>query len=106
MHLPSLTTPVYLALMSNQVIHTASPFQMSVNDNEKELLQPALQGTKGVLQSIKAYNSSIRRVVITSSFASIADLTKGDWPEHTYTEKDWNRRSSSLINHDTKTNLS
>ncbi|MCJ1317092.1 methylglyoxal reductase (NADPH-dependent) gre2 [Xylographa vitiligo] len=72
------------------VIHTASPFQMAVTDNEKELLQPAVQGTKGVLKSIKAYNPSVRRVVITSSFASIVDVTKGDRPEHTYTEKDWN----------------
>ena len=78
--------------MLAQVIHTASPFQMAVTDNEKELLQPAVQGTKGVLKSIKAYNPSVRRVVITSSFASIVDVTKGDRPEHTYTEKDWNRK--------------
>ena len=75
-----------------QVIHTASPFQLSVTDNEKELFQPALQGTIGVLKSIKTYNPSVRRVVITSSFASIVNLAKGDWPEHTYSEKDWNRK--------------
>jgi len=32
----------------------------------------------------------VKRVVITSSFASIVDTTKGLRPEHTYTEKDWN----------------
>ena len=81
-------------LMRVQVIHTASPFQTSVNDNEKELLLPAIQGTKGVLKSIKAKNPAVRRVIITSSFASIVDMTKGDRPEHTYTEKDWNRKLS------------
>lgn len=32
----------------------------------------------------------MKRVVITSSFASILDLNKGLRPGHTYTEKDWN----------------
>jgi nucleoside-diphosphate-sugar epimerase len=73
------------------VIHTASPFFTSgVKDNESELLRPAIHGTKGVLESIKKNNPNVKRVVITSSFASILNMEKGTWPEHTYTEEDWN----------------
>ncbi|KAH8807423.1 hypothetical protein F5884DRAFT_703502 [Xylogone sp. PMI_703] len=72
------------------VIHLQSPFKLEVEDNEKDLLIPAIQGTTGILESIQRHNASVKRVVITSSFASNLDLSKGTWPEHTYTEKDWN----------------
>lgn len=72
------------------VIHTASPFQLSVEDNERDLLDPAIKGTTGILESIQKYNPDVKRVVITSSFASIMDLNKGMWPGHVYSEADWN----------------
>ncbi|RFU28711.1 hypothetical protein B7463_g7601, partial [Scytalidium lignicola] len=72
------------------VIHMQSPFRIEVEDNEKDLLIPAINGTLGILESIQNHNPSVKRVVITSSFASILDLSKGLWPEHTYTEQDWN----------------
>jgi len=75
---------------NHQVIHTASPFVTTVEDNEHDLLNPAIKGTEGILKSIKANNPNIKRVVITSSFASIADLSKGARVGYTYTEKDWN----------------
>jgi len=72
------------------VIHTASPFVMSVEDNERDLLNPAVKGTTSVLESVQKYAPNVKRVVITSSFASILDLSKGNWPGHVYTEADWN----------------
>ncbi|EXJ81899.1 dihydroflavonol-4-reductase [Capronia coronata CBS 617.96] len=72
------------------VIHTASPFVTTVEDVEKDLLQPAIQGTTNILEAIAKYNPNVKRVVITSSFASIIDMTKGTRPGHTYTEEDWN----------------
>jgi len=72
------------------VIHTASPYTFAVKDIQKELLDPAVLGTTGVLKSIKKYAPSVKRVVITSSFAAIVNRDKGAWPEHTYTEADWN----------------
>ena len=72
------------------VIHTASPFQMSVQDNVRDLLDPAVKGTTEILKAIKKNNPHVKRVVITSSFASIIDMSKGPWPEHTYSEADWN----------------
>jgi len=56
----------------------------------KELLDPAVKGTTGVLKAIQEHNPSVQRVVITSSFSSMWNGDKGMWPEHTYTEADWN----------------
>ncbi|KAK4553606.1 Glycine-rich RNA-binding protein 2, mitochondrial [Recurvomyces mirabilis] len=72
------------------VIHTASPFHFNVTDVQKELLDPAIIGTTGILKSIKKSAPSVKRVVITSSFASIVNPFKGNWPDHVYSEEDWN----------------
>ncbi|KAL3815104.1 hypothetical protein ACJIZ3_016372 [Penstemon smallii] len=52
------------------VFHTASPVFFKVTDPQKELIDPALKGTLNVLKSCKKV-SSIKRVVITSSMASV-----------------------------------
>ena len=72
------------------VIHTSSPFHFNTNDSKKDLLDPAVIGTTGILQAIKKHAPTVKRVVITSSFASIIDANKGNRPEHTYSEADWN----------------
>lgn len=72
------------------VIHTASPFQTDVQDNERDLLQPAIKGTVGLLESVQRNAQQVKRVVVTSSFAAILDLGEGARPGHTYTERDWN----------------
>lgn len=72
------------------VIHTASPFHYNVTDVQKQLLDPAIIGTTGILKSIKKSAPTVKRVVITSSFAAIMDSPKGTWPGHIYSEKDWN----------------
>ncbi|KAK9448668.1 uncharacterized protein V1518DRAFT_417864 [Limtongia smithiae] len=72
------------------IIHTASPFHFRVTDPEKDLLDPAMKGTRSILEAAKAYAPQVSRIVITSSFAAILDASKGNWPEHVYTEKDWN----------------
>ncbi|KAI5778122.1 hypothetical protein EDC01DRAFT_675582 [Geopyxis carbonaria] len=73
------------------VVHTASPFVLGdQDDNAKSLLNPAIDGTRGVLESIERCNPAVKRVVVTSSFASIIDLEKELRPGYTYTEKDWN----------------
>ncbi|KAI0538400.1 hypothetical protein GGR58DRAFT_513091 [Xylaria digitata] len=53
------------------VVHTASPYHLNVQDPVKDFLDPAIKGTTGILRSIKAYGSAVKRVVITSSSASI-----------------------------------
>ncbi|KAL1644939.1 hypothetical protein SLS58_004010 [Diplodia intermedia] len=72
------------------VVHTASPFQLSVENNVRDLLDPAVKGTTEILEAIHKYNPGVKRVVVTASFASIIDLSKGLRPGHVYTEADWN----------------
>ncbi|KKY26739.1 putative nad dependent epimerase [Phaeomoniella chlamydospora] len=73
------------------VIHTASPFYMSgIKNNETELLDPAIKGTRNIVEAVDKYAPKVKRVVITSSFASIVDLPAGTRPGHTYSEADWN----------------
>ncbi|KAE8382328.1 hypothetical protein BDV26DRAFT_299714 [Aspergillus bertholletiae] len=72
------------------VIHTATPFQLIVKDKERDLLRPAIEGTINLLRSIKRNASLVRRVVHTSSFADMLDMSKGDRPGYIYTEADWN----------------
>jgi nucleoside-diphosphate-sugar epimerase len=79
-----------ILILNIQVIHTASPFVMSVEDNERDLLNPAVHGTTSVLTSVQKFAPNVKRVVITSSFASIVDMDKGPRPGYTYTEEDWN----------------
>lgn len=52
------------------VFHTASPFINMVKDPQKDLVDPALIGTKNVLGSVNR-TASVRRVVLTSSCAAI-----------------------------------
>lgn len=53
------------------VIHTASPFHYNVQDPVKDFLEPAVTGTTSILKAIKDSAPSVKRVVITSSFAAI-----------------------------------
>lgn len=70
------------------VIHTASPFHYDVQDNEKDLLNPAVMGTTSVLRALKQYGGdSVKRVVITSSFAAMTNPVN---PPDVYNEDAWN----------------
>lgn len=68
------------------VLHTASPFHLNIND-PKELLTPAIVGTTGILKALKRLAPSVKRVVITSSFAAM--LSPGQHPTK-YDETSWN----------------
>ena len=72
------------------VFHMASPYAVNVKDPQRELVDPAVKGTLNVLQAaVKA--GSVKRVVLTSSFAAITDEPPAD---HYLTESDWNGKSS------------
>ena len=77
------------------VFHTASPFTSVVDDPQRELIDPALLGTRNVLEQA-AGTDSVRRVVLTSSCAAIftdaADCA--DAPGGVLTEDVWNRTAS------------
>ncbi|KAI9850777.1 MAG: methylglyoxal reductase (NADPH-dependent) gre2 [Thelocarpon superellum] len=71
------------------VIHTASPFQIGVADVQRDLLDPAIVGTTGILKAVKAHAPSVKRIVITSSFAAVKSQAITT-PGYKYSEKDWN----------------
>lgn len=81
------------------VFHTASPFINTVKDPQKELVTPALEGTRNVLESANR-TDSVKRVVLTSSCAAIysecADLNKT--PDGVFTESVWNTTSTLTDN--------
>ncbi|KAF8608364.1 NAD(P)-binding protein [Ceratobasidium sp. AG-I] len=74
----------------DSVLHTSSPFTYAVTDVKNDLLLPAIKGTTEVLKAAAAHGPTVKRIVVTSSFASISDVTKGDRPGYEYSEKDWN----------------
>ncbi|KAH1866223.1 hypothetical protein KXX08_003257 [Aspergillus fumigatus] len=69
------------------VLHTASPFHFNVIDPVKDFLDPAIKGTTGILKAIKAYAPTVKRVVITSSFAAIINPKQH---AKEYSEENWN----------------
>ncbi|KAH7031528.1 uncharacterized protein B0I36DRAFT_363207 [Microdochium trichocladiopsis] len=72
------------------IIHTASPFILDAKDVQKDLYDPAVQGTTSILEAAQKHAPTVSRVVVTSSFASVLDPNQGTRPGYTYTEADWN----------------
>lgn len=75
------------------VFHTASPFLIRHNLNvEQELIRPAVEGTRNVLDTANR-QSAVRRVILTSSVGAVyADAT--DTHARPLDERDWNRSST------------
>lgn len=77
------------------VIHTASPFIRAVADPQRDLVAPALQGTRNVLAGVER-TPSVTRVVLTSSIAAMygdaVDIRR--YPGRIVTETCWNTTSS------------
>lgn len=77
------------------VFHTASPFTVEVKDPQKELIDPALNGTRNVLEQVNK-TPSVKRVVLTSSCAAIySDASEcKNYPNGELTEDIWNTTAS------------
>ncbi|MGX1495326.1 nucleoside-diphosphate-sugar epimerase [Labrenzia sp. MBR-25] len=77
------------------VFHTASPFTSSVKDPQRELIDPAVKGTRNVLETA-ARTPGVKRVIVTSSCAAIytdaIDCSKA--PGGVLTEDVWNTSAS------------
>lgn len=72
------------------VIHTASPYILDAKDPQRDLVDPAVQGTVNVLAACHRVGG-VRRVVLTSSMAAITDEPEND---RVLTEADWNTKST------------
>ncbi len=55
---------------SDAIIHVASPFTLRFKDAQKELLDPALLGTRNVLNAATK-SGTVKKVVLTSSVAAV-----------------------------------
>ncbi|KAH8826045.1 hypothetical protein DL96DRAFT_1607040 [Flagelloscypha sp. PMI_526] len=73
--------------------HTASPFHFNADDPD-ELIKPAVDGTVGILKSALKYAPTAKRVVVTSSCASVMSVH----PEpRDFTEEDWNEQAIETV---------
>ncbi|GMM36893.1 methylglyoxal reductase (NADPH-dependent) [Saccharomycopsis crataegensis] len=70
-------------------LHTASPFHFNATDIEKQLIIPAIYGTKNALKTIKQYGPQVKRVVVTSSYAAMFPKDDTD-ATITVNENSWN----------------
>ena len=52
------------------IIHVASPFTLRFKDAQKELIEPALNGTRNVLNAATK-SGTVKRIVLTSSVAAV-----------------------------------
>lgn len=78
------------------VFHTASPFKIAgIKNAQKEIIDPALEGTRNVLQTVNE-TPSVKRVVLTASIASIYGdaIEIRNTPNGCFTENDWNNSSN------------
>jgi dihydroflavonol-4-reductase len=74
-------------------MHTASPYLIDVKDPQRDLVDPAVNGTLNVLTSAKT--AGVRRFILTSSMSAISDEPiEGK----IFSEADWNEQSSLARN--------
>jgi dihydroflavonol-4-reductase len=72
------------------VIHTASPYAIQVRDPQRELIDPAVNGTNDILRTCDD-EDSVNRLVLTSSMAAITDEPENG---RVLNEYDWNTKST------------
>jgi len=77
------------------VFHTASPYVIQVDDPQRDLVDPAVNGTLAVLRACAAAGD-VSRVVLTSSMAAVTDEPDAN---RVLTEADWNEKSTLQRNH-------
>lgn len=71
------------------IFHMASPFATDMPDPQRDLVDPAVNGTLAMMRAAAA-NPRVRRVVLTSSMAAIMD----EPDDEVKTEAVWNTRST------------
>ncbi|KAH6903138.1 D-lactaldehyde dehydrogenase [Coprinopsis sp. MPI-PUGE-AT-0042] len=67
--------------------HTASPIHWNAS-TPRDVIDPAVNGTLGILKSAQAHGRTVKRIVITSSIGSIHQ--KSDPDGTFYDDKSWN----------------
>ncbi|KAF2013338.1 NAD(P)-binding protein, partial [Aaosphaeria arxii CBS 175.79] len=76
------------------ICHVASPFFTSTVDPIKDLVEPAVNGTRSVIHSALK-STTLKKMTILSSFASVVDMSQGARPGYVYTAEDWDPVTSA-----------
>ncbi len=80
---------------ADAILHVASPFTLRFKNAQKELIEPAVNGTRNVLEAANA-SRSVKKVVLTSSVAAVhgdgIDMKEQGLSE--FNESHWNTSSS------------
>ncbi|KAJ3206957.1 methylglyoxal reductase (NADPH-dependent) gre2 [Entophlyctis luteolus] len=79
------------------VMHTASPFHFDVSDPKTDLIDPAVNGTLGMLISVDKYGSKVQRVVITSSAGAVQNYPEPSILPDGLSELDWNTGAVAMF---------
>ncbi|KAF8331072.1 D-lactaldehyde dehydrogenase [Cantharellus anzutake] len=76
------------------IIHTASPCVLNTEDPQW-LIDTAVKGTLGLLESAKLFGANVQRVVITSSISAATEPKQTS--VYNFTESDWNTYSPKIV---------
>jgi len=83
------------------IIHVATPVSFDTSEEPGPMIQTAIEGTLGVLQSAQRLGPNVKRVVITSSTDTLVIESK-NVPSYTFTENDWNSESEQIVEREGK----
>lgn len=75
------------------VLHVASPYALDVEDPQRDLVDPAVNGTLAILNAA-AQTHTVKRIVLTSSFVAVM----GNPDQTMFSEADWNETASLTHN--------
>ncbi|KAJ3501157.1 hypothetical protein NMY22_g19021 [Coprinellus aureogranulatus] len=81
---------------ADAILHLASPLP-SPSPDPQATIRPAVDGTVGVLKSALKNGTNLKRIVITSSTASLTMLGATSTTPTTFTEADWNDAAINAI---------
>jgi len=76
------------------LIHTATPYLYTANDPQKEIIEPAIEGTTAAIKA--CITNNVKRIVITSSGGAVMHFPVE--PGYVFKQTDWNTWSSLTNN--------
>ncbi|KAL6947537.1 hypothetical protein ACO0RG_000112 [Hanseniaspora osmophila] len=71
------------------VLHTACPILSADNDFQKNLITPAINGSKNIFEATVKYAPNVKKFVQTSSYAAMRNPDANHNPNITVNEKSW-----------------
>jgi len=75
------------------VMHIASPVFVSSDNPERDVIQPAVNGTLNAMRA--ALNAGVKHIIVTSSVAAMLGNQRDTNPEYVLNEEDWNEHPGS-----------